>query len=143
MDITIIGSVVITDIAQIRMLFIEETTDLNSEVFIEQTGYHILPEFGPQGRYLKRLSSEIRGGKFHDVNMIRNKTEQDLMDAVTFQKQFALAVCNALESRVEDNHIIATFKVLDPTNMHSKQVGLANWGVVELELLCIQYGVER
>ena len=92
---------------------------------------------------MRRLSSEIRGGKFHDINMIRDKTEQDLMDAVTFQKQFTLAICNALESRFEDNHIIATFKVLDPTDMHSKQVGLANWGVVELELLCTQYRVER
>ena len=38
---------------------------------------------------------------------------------------------------------MTTFKVLGPTNMPSKQVGLANWGVVELELLCGQYGVER
>ena len=36
MDITIIGSVVMTDIAQIRMLFIEETTDLNSEVLLSK-----------------------------------------------------------------------------------------------------------
>ena len=34
-DITTIGSVVKTDIVQIRMLFIEETTDLNSETFNE------------------------------------------------------------------------------------------------------------
>ncbi len=34
-DITTIGSVVKTDIAQIRMLFIEETTDLNCEIFNE------------------------------------------------------------------------------------------------------------
>ena len=47
-NITTIDSVVKTDIAQIRMLFIEETTDLNSETFNEQTGYHILPEFGSQ-----------------------------------------------------------------------------------------------
>ena len=48
MNITTIDSVEKTDIAQIRMLFIEETTDLNSETFNEQTGYHILPEFGYQ-----------------------------------------------------------------------------------------------
>jgi hypothetical protein len=31
---------------------------------------------------------------------------------------------------------MAAFKMLGPTNMSSKQVGLANWGVVELGLLC-------
>ena len=36
-DITTIGSVIETDIVQIRMFFIEETTDLNSETFNEQT----------------------------------------------------------------------------------------------------------
>jgi len=127
-DITTIGSMVKIDIAQICILFIEENTDLNCEIFNEQTGYHILPEFGPQGRYLRRFPNEIRGGKFHDVDMIRDRTEQDLIKAMTFQKQFALAVCNALECRFEDNHIMAAFKVLGLTNMPSKQVGLANWG---------------
>jgi hypothetical protein len=92
---------------------------------------------------LKRLSSEIRGGKFHEVEMIRDRMGQDLMNAVAFQKHFALAVCNTLEYRFEDNHIIIVFKVLDPTNMPSKQIGLANWGLVDLELLCGQYGVEH
>lgn len=72
MDITSIGSVIKTDIAQIRMLFIEKTTDLNSEIFHEQTAYNILPKFGPQGGYLRRLSSEIRECKFCKVEMIRN-----------------------------------------------------------------------
>ena len=49
MDITTIGLVVKTDIAQIRMFFIDETPNLNSEIFNEQTGYHILPEFGHEG----------------------------------------------------------------------------------------------
>jgi hypothetical protein len=140
---TTIGSVVKINIAQICMFFTEETLNLNSETFNEQTGCHILPEFGPQRRYLKRLSSEIRGGMFHEVEMIRDRSGKDLMDAVAFQKHFALAVYNVLECRFEDNHIMAAFKVLDPTNMPSKQVGLANWGMVDLELLCGQYGVER
>lgn len=38
-DITTIGSVIETDIVQIRMFFIEETTDLNSETFNEQTSF--------------------------------------------------------------------------------------------------------
>ena len=56
-DIAIISSVVTIDILQIRMFFIEETTDLNSGTFNEQIGYHILPKFGLQGGYLRRLSS--------------------------------------------------------------------------------------
>ena len=76
--------------------------------------------------------------------MIRDKTEQNLMNVVIFQKFFVLAVCNALESRFEDNHIMTILKILDPTTMPSKQIGLANLGrgVVDLELLCSQYGVE-
>ena len=77
---------------------------------------------------MKRLPSDIRRCKVHDVNMIRDRTRQDLMETVAFQKQFALALCNALKCRFEDNHIMAAFKVLGPTNMPSKQVGLANWG---------------
>ena len=92
---------------------------------------------------MRRLSSEIRGGEFHKVEMIRDRTRQDLMDAVAFQKHFALAVCNALESRFEDNHIMTTFKVLAPINMLSRQIGLDNLGVVDLELLCGQYELEH
>ena len=39
------------------------------------------------------------------------------MDVVVFQKYFALAACNPLECRFEDNHIMTIFKVLDLTNM--------------------------
>ena len=56
------------------MLSIEKTTDLNSGTFNEKTGYHIKPEFGPQGGYLRRLLNEIRGDKFHEVEMIRGRT---------------------------------------------------------------------
>ena len=42
------------------------------------------------------------------------------MDTVTFQKHFALVVCNELQSRFEDNHIMTTFKVLAPINMPSR-----------------------
>ena len=48
------------------------------------------------------------------------------MDTVAFQKYFALAVCNTLEYKFEDNHTLTTFKVLGLTNMPSEQVGLAN-----------------
>ena len=38
---------------------------------------------------------------------------------------------------------MTTFKALTPINMPSRQISLANWGVVDLELVCGQYGVER
>ena len=49
LDITTISSVVKTDIVQIHMFFIKETTDLNSKTFNEQTGCYILLKFGHQG----------------------------------------------------------------------------------------------
>ena len=119
-DITIIGSVVNTNIVQICMLFIEETTNLDSRTFNEQTIYHILRKFGPQGVYLKRLSSKIMKGKFYEVEIIQDRTGQDLMNAMAFQKHFILAVCNTLECRFKDNHIMAAFKVLGLTNMPSR-----------------------
>ena len=86
--------------------------------------------------------NDIRRGKFHDIEIIWDRTEQDLINVVAFQKYFALAICNALEFRFEYNYIMTVFKMLGPTNMPSKQVGLANWRVVDLKLLCGQYGVE-
>lgn len=49
------------------------------------------------------------------------------MDAMIFQKQFALAVYNVLEFRFEINHIMTMFKIMGPTNMSSKEVALVNW----------------
>ena len=53
--------------------------NLNIEIFNEQTRYQIIPEFGPQGGYLRRLSSEIRGGKFYEVEMICCRVEKSLL----------------------------------------------------------------
>jgi len=50
---------------------------------------------------------------------------------------------HALESRFEDNDIESAFKVLNPTNMHSKQVGLVQSGYTEAELFCMWYGVKK
>ena len=47
-DKTTIGSVVKTNIVHPYALH-EELSYLNSEIFNDQTEYHILPEFGPQG----------------------------------------------------------------------------------------------
>lgn len=51
-------------------------------------------------------------------------------------------VCEVLDSRFVNNHIMISFQVLSPTNMPLRQVHLINWGVVDLKFLCIQYGVK-
>lgn len=66
-DLTTVGFMLKLNIEQICTLFIEETTTLKCDKFNEDTIYHILPEFGPQGGYIRRLSSEIMSAKFHDV----------------------------------------------------------------------------
>lgn len=58
--------------------------DLNNSTFNEKTGYHIVPEFGPQGGYLEWLSSEIKGNKFHNIGMIHDRMGQYLLDVVVF-----------------------------------------------------------
>ena len=52
--------------------------------------------------------------------MIQYRTRQYLVDVVVFLKYFVLAICNALQYRFEDNHIMTTFKVLGPTNIPLK-----------------------
>jgi hypothetical protein len=49
----------------------------------------------------------------------------------------------ALDARFDDNDIIDCFKILNPIHMPQRQVGSASWGVVQLELLLQQYGVEK
>lgn len=93
---------------QICMLSIEETTTLKCDKFNEDTIYHILPEFGPQG-YIRRLSSEIMSAKFHDVQMIWDGTDQDPMNV--------LVVCEALETRFDDNHVMKVVLSLGPTHV--------------------------
>ena len=143
MDISSVGSVIRTKITQIRMLFLDKQTDLNAIMFNEDTQYHVMPEFGPFGGYMRHFATQIRGFRFLSIDMVRDQQGRDLEEALIFQKQFSEAVILALESRFEDNDIISAFKVLNPINMPSRQVGLAQWGCVELKALCRQYGVER
>lgn len=67
---------------------------------------------------------------------------QDLLDALVFRKLFALAICEGLRVGFDDNHIMTAFCILGSTNMPSRQVCLANKGVLDLELLCAQYDVK-
>lgn len=66
-DISSIGSVVKTQVAELKMLYVTKSTNLNVDTFNESTWFHILPDSGPHGGYLKRLSSVIRGSKFHTI----------------------------------------------------------------------------
>ena len=129
--------------ASIRMLYIMENIDINDCTFTENTGYYVIPSFGPPNGYIMRLSSEIRGTKFHFVYMIKNRTGAYLEEAFVFQSVYAEAVCRVVEARFSDNDIIYAFSVLNPSSMPSKRVGLNSWGVTELGFLLMQYGVQK
>ena len=142
-DVTTVGSIVRSEIQQIRLLFVHKSTDLNAASFNEETGFHILPDYGPHGGYLRRLQSEIRGNMFHSIRMTRCRLGIDLEEALTFQRAFLEAVYTGLEARFWDNDVISTFKDLNPTNMPSRQVGLQNVFMQELEALLAHYGVDQ
>jgi len=118
------------------MLFVDDSTDLNTATFNESTGFHVLSEFGPPRDYMKRLQSKIRGSMYHGVEMNRDRIGADLESALNFQKCYAQNVCATLESHFVDNGIIGAFKILNPSNMPTTQVGLGSWGVLELDVLC-------
>jgi hypothetical protein len=98
-DVTSVGNIVRTEVAQIRMMFIVNSYDLNADVFNDSTGYHVLSDYGPYGGYLKRLQSEVRGSMFHNFQMTRSRLGTDLEDALMFQFFFAQVVCFALDAR--------------------------------------------
>ena len=66
-DVSAVDSIIAIKITELYMLFINETTDLNASYFNEETRFHILLDFGPYGGYLKRLSLEIKSGRFNNV----------------------------------------------------------------------------
>jgi len=65
-DVITVHSIVHSEIVQIRMMFIVDPCDLNVDVFNESIGYHILPDYGPHGGYLRRLESQVRSNMFHN-----------------------------------------------------------------------------
>jgi hypothetical protein len=109
-DISCIGSIVKTEMASIRMCFLVDSCDLNQDTFNPSTGFHIIPEFGTPSGYLRHLPSEIRGSKFHSIDMIRDAFGADLESTLNFQKFYAEAVCVALDARFANNDIIDSFK---------------------------------
>ena len=140
MNVSTVGALVEAKIISIYMLFIIESTDLNASIFNEEIDYHIIPDFGPHGGYLKRLSFEIRGAKYHDILMLRDRNGVDLEEAITFQVCFSEEICKGLENCFKDNDIVSCFKILNPVELPSRQVGMGNWGVLELEMLCNHFG---
>ena len=106
MDVTTIGSIVRTEIAQIRMLFIIEQTNLNAATFNESTGYHVIPKYGPLGGHLRKFSSEIHGKIYHGFEMDRSRLGDDLEEALKFQRAFAEAICAGLDAKSIDNDLI-------------------------------------
>ena len=143
MDITIVGSLIKTEIESIHMVYVVDKTNLNQDTFNVDVGYHIIPQYGLPSGYLQRLSSKIRRSKFHSMDMIRDSNGIDLEEALNFQKSYVEAVCKYLEARFSDNDIISAFKILNPSNMPSKRVGLNSWGVADLEVLLSHYAVEK
>ena len=143
MDVTTVGSLTKTQIESIHMLYVVNSTDLNQDTFNTNVGYHVIPQYGPSGGYLQRLSSEIRGSKFHSVDMIRDSNRIYLEEALNSQKSYAEVVCKCLEARFSDNGIISAFKILNPSNMPSKRVGLNSWDVADLEVYLNHYAVGK
>jgi len=54
---------------------------------------------------------EIDNSKFHNVEMIRDRTEADLIETLAFQTSFAKGVYKVWEAYFQDNGIISCFKI--------------------------------
>ena len=106
------------------MLYIVDCTNLSQDTFNANVGYHANLQYGPLGGYLQRLLSEIRGSRFHSVDMIKDPNGIDLEEALNFQKSYVETIYKCLKARFSDNGIILAFKILNPSNMLSKRVGL-------------------
>ncbi|KAL3699609.1 hypothetical protein R1sor_017631 [Riccia sorocarpa] len=109
-DISAVRSIVKTTCTEIELNFLMDSTDLNAQR-IDDSGYHLLPEFGPPGGYLRRLQSELRRGKFfHSVELDRCADGRDLEEAFAFQKAFATALIGSLHNRFQDVTVVSCFK---------------------------------
>jgi len=74
----------------------------------------------------QKLSSDIRSAKFHGIDMMKDKTDVNLESALSFQKSYVGSIIKAYKARFQDNDLISSFKVLNPSNMPSRKVGLAS-----------------
>ena len=67
--------------------------------------------------------------------MTRDPSGADLEVALSFQRCYAKAVCEALFARFEDNDVTNEFKTLYPIHMSQRQMSLNSWGVVQLDVI--------
>ncbi|KAL3702535.1 hypothetical protein R1sor_020557 [Riccia sorocarpa] len=142
-DVSSVGSLVNTTCTEVQVNFLMDNIDLNAQDH-DNSGFALLPDYGPPGGYLKRLQSEIRTGKyFHSVEVSRDTDGGDLEAAVNFQKNFAAALISCLHDRFQDNNIIACFKIFNPREVPSTPMGMRDLGSDELDQLLLFYGESR
>ena len=125
------------------MLFIVEQIDSNATTFNKNTSYHVIFEYSPIGNHLRKFSSEIHRKMYHGFEIEWSKLEDDLEEALKFQRAFVEVVCACLDVIFINNDIISCFEILNPTNMPSGDIGLQNWGLIELEKILAHYGHDR
>jgi len=89
------------------------------------------------------LSSEICDSKFHDVEMIRDRTGTNLVEALAFQTSFAEEVYKGLDAYFQDNDVIGCFKILNPCELSSRQIDMKSWDVTKLEKICDHFRKEK
>ena len=79
------------------MLYVIENIDLNQETFNFNTNYHVISNHGPPNGYLQMLPNEIRGAKYHYIEIIREPSDIDLKHALAFQKIICLTYLQYLK----------------------------------------------
>jgi len=62
---------------------------------------------------------------------------------LSFQIDFAKAICIGLNARFKDNDVILCFNILNPINMSSRHAGFQNWGLSEFETSLQYYEVDH
>jgi len=88
---------------------------------------------------MRSLQSKIYSSIYHGVKISSDRIEADLESVLAFQKSYAQNVCY-LESHFVNIEIIDAFKILNPSNMPTRQVGLVSWIFLEMNVSCGHYG---
>ena len=142
-DVTTVDSIVRTKVAQIYTMLIVNSCYLNVDIFYKFVSYHILPDYGPYGRYLRMLQSKVRRSMFYSFQWTRCRLGIDLEKTLMFKEKIAYVNCSVFYARFNENDLISCFKILNPTNMPSRQIDLHNRCISELETLLGHYGKNR
>ncbi|KAL2608219.1 hypothetical protein R1flu_026792 [Riccia fluitans] len=129
-DVSSIGGIVTVEVSAIRMLYLVDTIDINAFALSGVSGYHVLPEYGLEGGYMRRLSSELRDNLYHNIQIRRDLEGQDLEATIAFQKAYSHAIYEALLERFSNNDIIGSMKVLSTSQMPTSLTTLREIGVL-------------